>query len=268
MTCNPGCLFGFYHGGPCVTPTKDDLDLAEALHINYCADLVDDGTPWEVAAEPEPSYFETLKEAIVFLVELGEPGEAVETGAGGMTIAEFDVITWYYTRYPRARQFEPSQTDMEEFAEAFATHKLSESTREIQQLRERVQRADKEFSILLTRAESAERTVAELRAELATLLQIMRKGAEVMADTHTFHEDRYVESCARCQWMSQVKSLQPFQTPPAEKRDALMLEVEKFMDYVYLVEIFGQTFDRKQVALIAANFILRTPGSEPEKGTS
>lgn len=59
------------------TPTKDDLDLAAALHINYCEDLAADGTPWEVAAEPEPSYFETLKEAIVFLVELGDPEAAL-----------------------------------------------------------------------------------------------------------------------------------------------------------------------------------------------
>lgn len=51
-------------------PTKEDLELAAALHINYCADLVDDGTPWEVPAEPEPSYFETLRGAIVFLWNL------------------------------------------------------------------------------------------------------------------------------------------------------------------------------------------------------
>lgn len=51
---------------------QDDLNLAQALHVNYCEDLIEDGTPWEVPAEPEPHYFATLQEAVVFLVNLPE----------------------------------------------------------------------------------------------------------------------------------------------------------------------------------------------------
>ena len=54
-------------------PTNDQLELAKALHIEYCYDLVIEGAPWEVPTEEAPQYFETLKEAIVFLVNLGEP---------------------------------------------------------------------------------------------------------------------------------------------------------------------------------------------------
>jgi hypothetical protein len=49
----------------------DDLELAKVLHINYCQDLADSGeSAWEVPAEPEPSYFDNLQDAIVFLVSL------------------------------------------------------------------------------------------------------------------------------------------------------------------------------------------------------
>src|SRR6266436_7354016 len=41
-------------------------EVALLLHIQYCEDLADEGTPWEVPAEPEPQYFATLKEAIEF----------------------------------------------------------------------------------------------------------------------------------------------------------------------------------------------------------
>src|SRR5208282_684238 len=50
-----------------------EAQLAKSLHINYCEDLIEDGTPWEVPAEPEPSYFESLHEAVVFLVNLPDP---------------------------------------------------------------------------------------------------------------------------------------------------------------------------------------------------
>jgi hypothetical protein len=50
-----------------------DQKLAACLGIKYCEDLVDDGTPWEVPAEPEPQYFETLEEALTFYCELGMP---------------------------------------------------------------------------------------------------------------------------------------------------------------------------------------------------
>jgi hypothetical protein len=41
-----------------------------------------------------------------------------------------------------------------------------------------------------------------------------------------------------------------------EKRDALMQRVEAFMDEVYPADIFKSEFNRKQVALIAACFVL------------
>jgi hypothetical protein len=43
-----------------------------ATRIQYCEDLVEDETPYEVAAEPEPQYFATLPEAVEFLVNLPE----------------------------------------------------------------------------------------------------------------------------------------------------------------------------------------------------
>jgi len=48
----------------------DDLKLAKAVGINYCAELAQEGRGWEVPAEPEPQYFETLIEAVTFLVNL------------------------------------------------------------------------------------------------------------------------------------------------------------------------------------------------------
>lgn len=42
----------------------------------------------------------------------------------------------------------------------------------------------------------------------------------------------------------------------AQKRDALMIRIDEFTERVYPRDIFGGTFDRKQVALIAACFIL------------
>ncbi len=62
---------GVTAAGATQPPDANDLDLAVALHITYCNDLADEGQPWEVPAEPEPRYFATLKEAIVFLVNLG-----------------------------------------------------------------------------------------------------------------------------------------------------------------------------------------------------
>lgn len=41
-----------------------------------------------------------------------------------------------------------------------------------------------------------------------------------------------------------------------QKRDALMAKVEAFMDEVYPADIFVSDFNRKQVALIAACYIL------------
>lgn len=45
-----------------------DMKLAKDLDINFCEELEAEGTPWEVPAEQEPQYFETLPEAIKFLV--------------------------------------------------------------------------------------------------------------------------------------------------------------------------------------------------------
>lgn len=39
-------------------------------------------------------------------------------------VVRVDVIKWYYERYPRAKTFEPSQTDMEDFAMAFGRELL------------------------------------------------------------------------------------------------------------------------------------------------
>jgi len=47
-------------------------EAAKSIHINYCDDLVADGMPWEVPAEPEPQYFETFSEALKFRDELAE----------------------------------------------------------------------------------------------------------------------------------------------------------------------------------------------------
>lgn len=53
----------------CATMTSD-MELAKRLHIEYCEDLIEDGTPWEVPAEPGPQYFAELADAIEFLVNL------------------------------------------------------------------------------------------------------------------------------------------------------------------------------------------------------
>ena len=42
----------------------------------------------------------------------------------------------------------------------------------------------------------------------------------------------------------------------AQKRDALMERIDKFMDKVYPEWLMGPTFNRKQVACVAACFIL------------
>jgi hypothetical protein len=48
----------------------------------------------------------------------------------------------------------------------------------------------------------------------------------------------------------------------ARKRDALMEQVKEFMDTVYPTHIFGETFNRRQVELVAACFVLREEARE------
>jgi hypothetical protein len=50
-------------------PQNGDLEFAKELGIQYCADLVEHGEPWEVPAEPEPLYFETFREAVKEYIE-------------------------------------------------------------------------------------------------------------------------------------------------------------------------------------------------------
>lgn len=49
----------------------------------------------------------------------------------------------------------------------------------------------------------------------------------------------------------------------AQKRNAIMLTSKEFMDRIYPADIFGQTFDRKQVELLIACFIL---DNDPDGG--
>lgn len=46
------------------------LGSLELCGITFCPDLVEEGEPWEVAAKPEPRFFETLTDAIRFYGEL------------------------------------------------------------------------------------------------------------------------------------------------------------------------------------------------------
>jgi hypothetical protein len=48
----------------------------------------------------------------------------------------------------------------------------------------------------------------------------------------------------------------------AEKRDAVMSKVEEFMEAVYPAHVFGDTFNRQQVALIAACFVIDGEASD------
>lgn len=48
---------------PSVAALLEELSLCG---LNWCIDLVEDGTPWEAIAEPEPQYFESLTEAMEF----------------------------------------------------------------------------------------------------------------------------------------------------------------------------------------------------------
>ncbi len=49
----------------------------------------------------------------------------------------------------------------------------------------------------------------------------------------------------------------------AQKRDELIVHAHKFIDEVYPHDIFGETFNRKQVELIAACFVLEMRAQNP-----
>lgn len=51
---------------------KDILRDLDFVGIHFDAELATEGTGWEVAAEPEPRYFETLREALSFWNSLRE----------------------------------------------------------------------------------------------------------------------------------------------------------------------------------------------------
>lgn len=57
--------------GPATTLTFEGvLKELELRGIVYAPDLLDDGEPWEVMAEPEPQYFATLRDALDFWLSL------------------------------------------------------------------------------------------------------------------------------------------------------------------------------------------------------
>ncbi len=49
---------------------KDVLKNLDAVGIRFDAELAEEGSGWEVAAEPEPQYFETLRDAVLFFASL------------------------------------------------------------------------------------------------------------------------------------------------------------------------------------------------------